>query len=134
MLEICNNLILAQSMPSGAVHPNKLGHYQLPCSPFVPLQQYMRRAAPAAMNEASAAGLFRLRPRGIRRHPLVLPRVAMSASKPPFDSIRDLVVSMPEASEASRQAVRARQAELTKPRPAFGIRLILPLSLRTVQP
>src|SRR5205807_6937841 len=51
---------------------------------------------------------------------LVLPRVAMSASKPPFDSIRDLVASMPEASEASRQAVRSRQAELTKPLGSLG--------------
>ena len=38
----------------------------------------------------------------------------MSASKPPFDSIRELIASMPEASESSRDAVRARQAELTK--------------------
>src|ERR1700720_841931 len=44
----------------------------------------------------------------------------MSASKPPFDSIRDLIASMPEASEASRQAVRARQAELTKPPGSLG--------------
>jgi nicotinate-nucleotide--dimethylbenzimidazole phosphoribosyltransferase len=49
-----------------------------------------------------------------------LPQVAMSASKPPFDSIRDLIASMPEASEASRQAVRARQAELTKPLGSLG--------------
>ena len=44
----------------------------------------------------------------------------MSASKQPFDSIRDLIASMPEASEASRQAVRARQAELTKPLGSLG--------------
>ena len=44
----------------------------------------------------------------------------MSASKPPFDSIRDLIASMPEASEASRQAVRTRQAELTKPLGSLG--------------
>src|SRR3984893_1224256 len=44
----------------------------------------------------------------------------MSASKPPFASIRDLIASMPEASEASRQAVRARQAEVTKPPGAPG--------------
>ncbi|MGH6869766.1 MAG: nicotinate-nucleotide--dimethylbenzimidazole phosphoribosyltransferase, partial [Methylocella sp.] len=44
----------------------------------------------------------------------------MSAAKHPFDSIRDLVASMPGASEASRQAVRARQAELTKPLGSLG--------------
>jgi nicotinate-nucleotide--dimethylbenzimidazole phosphoribosyltransferase len=44
----------------------------------------------------------------------------MSATKPPFDSIRDLMASMPEASETSRQAVRARQAELTKPPGSLG--------------
>jgi nicotinate-nucleotide--dimethylbenzimidazole phosphoribosyltransferase len=44
----------------------------------------------------------------------------MSASKPPFDSIRDLIASIPEASEASRQAVRTRQAELTKPLWSLG--------------
>jgi nicotinate-nucleotide--dimethylbenzimidazole phosphoribosyltransferase len=44
----------------------------------------------------------------------------MSALKPPFDSIRDLIASMPGASEASRQAVRARQAELTKPLGSLG--------------
>ncbi|MGH6820868.1 MAG: nicotinate-nucleotide--dimethylbenzimidazole phosphoribosyltransferase, partial [Methylocella sp.] len=44
----------------------------------------------------------------------------MSVSKPPFDTIRDLIASMPEASEASRQAVRGRQAELTKPPGSLG--------------
>jgi nicotinate-nucleotide--dimethylbenzimidazole phosphoribosyltransferase len=44
----------------------------------------------------------------------------MSASNPPFDSIRDLIASMPVASEASRRAVRTRQAELTKPLGSLG--------------
>jgi nicotinate-nucleotide--dimethylbenzimidazole phosphoribosyltransferase len=44
----------------------------------------------------------------------------MPAAKPPFDSIRDLIASMPGASEAARQAVRARQAELTKPLGSLG--------------
>jgi nicotinate-nucleotide--dimethylbenzimidazole phosphoribosyltransferase len=44
----------------------------------------------------------------------------MSASKPPFDSIRELIASMPGASEPSRDAVRARQAELTKPPGSLG--------------
>jgi nicotinate-nucleotide--dimethylbenzimidazole phosphoribosyltransferase len=44
----------------------------------------------------------------------------MSAARPPFDSIRDLIASLPEASEPSRDAVRARQAELTKPLGSLG--------------
>ncbi|QBR70254.1 nicotinate-nucleotide--dimethylbenzimidazole phosphoribosyltransferase [Beijerinckiaceae bacterium] len=44
----------------------------------------------------------------------------MSTAQTPFDSIRALVASMPQASEASRQAVRARQAILTKPSGSLG--------------
>jgi hypothetical protein len=68
-----------------------------------------------------AARRFRRLPLGIKRHSLLLPLFAMSAAKPPFDSIRDLIASMPEASEASRQTVRARQAELTKPLGSLGL-------------
>ena len=44
----------------------------------------------------------------------------MPVQKPPFDSIRALIALMPEESEASRQAVRARQAVLTKPPGSLG--------------
>lgn len=44
----------------------------------------------------------------------------MSTPKSPFDSIRALIASMPQASEASRLAVRARQARLTKPPGSLG--------------
>src|ERR1700731_4070563 len=44
----------------------------------------------------------------------------MSTAKPPFDSIRELIASMPGPSEPSRDAVRARQAELTKPPGSLG--------------
>jgi nicotinate-nucleotide--dimethylbenzimidazole phosphoribosyltransferase len=44
----------------------------------------------------------------------------MSFPKMPFDSIRDLIALMPGESEASRQAVRARQAVLTKPPGSLG--------------
>ena len=50
----------------------------------------------------------------------LLLQVAISAAKPPFDSIRDLIASMPEASDLSRQAVRTRQAELPKPLGSLG--------------
>lgn len=44
----------------------------------------------------------------------------MSARALPFDAIRDLAASMPEASEGSRSAARARQAQLTKPSGSLG--------------
>jgi len=44
----------------------------------------------------------------------------MPVQKPPFDSIRALIALMPGESEASRQAVRARQAVLTKPQGSLG--------------
>jgi nicotinate-nucleotide--dimethylbenzimidazole phosphoribosyltransferase len=44
----------------------------------------------------------------------------MSPSKHPFDSIRDLIASMPGSAELSCDAVRARQAELTKPLGSLG--------------
>jgi nicotinate-nucleotide--dimethylbenzimidazole phosphoribosyltransferase len=44
----------------------------------------------------------------------------MSAAASPFDSIRDLLPLMPAASQASVETVRARQAELTKPRGSLG--------------
>ncbi len=44
----------------------------------------------------------------------------MSAQASPFDSIRDLITSMPQASEEARAAVRARQARLTKPGGSLG--------------
>jgi len=44
----------------------------------------------------------------------------MPASKSPFDSMRDLIALMPQPSEASREAVRARQAVLTKPLGSLG--------------
>jgi nicotinate-nucleotide--dimethylbenzimidazole phosphoribosyltransferase len=44
----------------------------------------------------------------------------MPAPKMPFDSIRDLIALMPAASAESRQAVRGRQAELTKPPGSLG--------------
>jgi nicotinate-nucleotide--dimethylbenzimidazole phosphoribosyltransferase len=44
----------------------------------------------------------------------------MSPAKSPFDSIRALVAAMPQASEVSRLAVGARQAELTKPQGSLG--------------
>jgi nicotinate-nucleotide--dimethylbenzimidazole phosphoribosyltransferase len=47
-------------------------------------------------------------------------QIAMPAKALPFDSIRDLLALMPEASEDARAAVRARQADLTKPEGALG--------------
>jgi nicotinate-nucleotide--dimethylbenzimidazole phosphoribosyltransferase len=44
----------------------------------------------------------------------------MPAPKSPFDSLRDLIALMPVASEASREAVEARQAALTKPPGSLG--------------
>ncbi len=44
----------------------------------------------------------------------------MPAPKSPFDSLRDLIALMPVASEASREAVAARQAVLTKPPGSLG--------------
>jgi len=44
----------------------------------------------------------------------------MSPFKISFDSIRQLVASLPEASESSRQMAQARQAELTKPPGSLG--------------
>ncbi|WP_036260653.1 nicotinate-nucleotide--dimethylbenzimidazole phosphoribosyltransferase [Methylocapsa aurea] len=44
----------------------------------------------------------------------------MSAKGLPFDSLRDLLALMPEASETSVAAVRARDALLTKPQGALG--------------
>ncbi|WOJ90518.1 nicotinate-nucleotide--dimethylbenzimidazole phosphoribosyltransferase [Methylocapsa polymorpha] len=44
----------------------------------------------------------------------------MYAKASPFDSIRDLIAKMPRASEESRLAARARQAQLTKPRGSLG--------------
>ncbi len=44
----------------------------------------------------------------------------MLPAKPPFDSIRDLISLMPQASEASREAARARGAALTKPEGSLG--------------
>ncbi len=38
----------------------------------------------------------------------------------PFDSIRDLIAEMPPPSETAAAAVRARQAELTKPQGSLG--------------
>jgi nicotinate-nucleotide--dimethylbenzimidazole phosphoribosyltransferase len=44
----------------------------------------------------------------------------MPAPKSPFASLRDLIALMPVASEASREAVEARQAALTKPPGSLG--------------
>jgi nicotinate-nucleotide--dimethylbenzimidazole phosphoribosyltransferase len=57
---------------------------------------------------------------GLRREPLLPLQAAMTVPKAPFDSIRDLFALMPGASETSRQAVRARQAALTKPPGSLG--------------
>jgi nicotinate-nucleotide--dimethylbenzimidazole phosphoribosyltransferase len=48
------------------------------------------------------------------------PHAAVSASKSPFDSLRDLIAQLPGASEPSRVAAKARQAELTKPPGSLG--------------
>ncbi len=44
----------------------------------------------------------------------------MPTASSPFDSIRDLIPLMPKASEPAIAAVRARQAELTKPQGSLG--------------
>lgn len=44
----------------------------------------------------------------------------MLAEASPFDSIRNLIALMPPASETAAAAVRARQAELTKPQGSLG--------------
>ncbi|HUB64582.1 MAG TPA: nicotinate-nucleotide--dimethylbenzimidazole phosphoribosyltransferase [Methylocella sp.] len=44
----------------------------------------------------------------------------MPIQKAPFDAIRDLLARMPGASEAAREAVRARQLALTKPPGSLG--------------
>ncbi|VFU10890.1 protein of unknown function [Methylocella tundrae] len=44
----------------------------------------------------------------------------MLAEASPFDSIRNLIALMPQASESAAAAVRARQAELTKPQGSLG--------------
>lgn len=44
----------------------------------------------------------------------------MPAQPDPFDSIRELIASMPEASETARAAARARQDLLTKPAGSLG--------------
>src|SRR3984893_11018010 len=80
----------------------------------------MRRATPAAKARRVAADQFDGGRAGLKESVVFLLQVAMFASKTPFASIRDLIASMPEASEASRQAVRARQAELTKPPGSLG--------------
>ncbi len=47
-------------------------------------------------------------------------KAAMRAEPSPFDSIRDLIAQMPPPSEAAVAAVRAREAQLTKPPGALG--------------
>ena len=51
---------------------------------------------------------------------LTLKAAAMLAEVSPFNSIRDLIALMPQGSESAAAAVRARQAELTKPQGSLG--------------
>jgi hypothetical protein len=68
LFEICNDLILAQSMPSGAVHPNTQSGDQIRLV-LCRITASLREGSPAVADFGSAKRRFRKMDRGSQEDP-----------------------------------------------------------------